>query len=80
MYEKYAFIATGIVAYSDAGPESGNVPPILMEVAVTPASVDAVVAVDAVIPSDATSASAMSMTLRMNLSLGEVKLALTGRP
>jgi hypothetical protein len=40
-----------------------------MEVGVTPASVDAVVAVDAVIPSDATSASAMSMTLRMYLSL-----------
>jgi hypothetical protein len=55
-----------MVAYSDAGPESGKVPPILMEVAVTPASVDAVVAVDAVIPSDATSASTMSMTLRMD--------------
>ena len=40
MYEKYAFIATGIVAYSDAGPESGNVPPILTDVAVTPVSVD----------------------------------------
>jgi hypothetical protein len=69
MYEKYAFIATGIVAYSEAGPESGNVPPIFTEVAVMPASVVAVVAVDAVMPSDATSATAMSMTLRIDHSL-----------
>jgi hypothetical protein len=69
MYEKYAFIAAGIVAYSEAGPESGNVPPILMFLAVTPVSVGAVVAVDAVIPSAATSATAISMTLRIDHSL-----------
>jgi hypothetical protein len=65
-YEKYAFIAAGIVAYSDAGPESGKVPPILIDVAVTPVSVVAVDAVDAVIPSDATSASTMTMILRID--------------
>ena len=31
MYEKYAFIACGIGAYDDAGPVSGNVPPILID-------------------------------------------------
>jgi len=66
MYEKYAFIATGIVAYNDAGPESGNVPPILTFLAVTPVSVGAVVAADAVIPSAVTTRRARIMILRMN--------------
>ncbi len=38
MYEKYAFIACGIGAYDDAGPVSGNVPPILIDFAVMPGS------------------------------------------
>ena len=62
MYEKYAFIATGIVAYSDAGPVSGNVPPILMVVGVTPVSADAV---DAVAPMAATRTRATSMSFRI---------------
>jgi hypothetical protein len=36
MYEKYTAIPFGIGAYSDAGPVSGNVPPMLMIVLVTP--------------------------------------------
>ena len=39
MYEKYALIPTGIDTYEDAGPESGNVPPIVTVFAVMPVSV-----------------------------------------
>ena len=39
---KYAFMATGIAPYAAAGcPESGNVPPIVMAVAVTPGTCSA---------------------------------------
>ena len=38
MYEKYAFIDCGIGAYDDAGPVSGKVPPILIELDVMPGS------------------------------------------
>src|SRR5919202_6234309 len=36
MYLKYASMPRGIGAYSDAGPLSGNVPPIVIDVLVTP--------------------------------------------
>ena len=51
MYEKYAFIAAGIVAYRDAAPVSGNVPPIVIVRAVIPVSDEADVALDAETPS-----------------------------
>jgi hypothetical protein len=36
MYAKYAFMPSGIGAYVAAGPVSGNVPPIVMDLDVTP--------------------------------------------
>src|SRR5215211_4176771 len=71
MYAKYAFIAAGIVAYTDARPVSGNVPPMLMVRAVMPASVDADVALDAATPSDTTSATAKSTAFLMLTPSGE---------
>src|SRR5687768_342672 len=62
MYAKYAFIDAGIGAYRDAGPVSGNVPPILIVRAVIPVSDEADVALDAVTPSSTTSAAAKSTT------------------
>jgi hypothetical protein len=35
-HAKYAFIPTGMGAYTAAGPVSGNVPPIVIDFAVTP--------------------------------------------
>ena len=38
MYEMYALNPTGMMPYADAGPESGNVAPIVTVFAVTPVS------------------------------------------
>ena len=65
MYEKYAFIAVGMIAYGDAGPVSGKLPPIVIVRAVIPVSDEADVALDAVTPSATTSAAAKSTTFRM---------------
>ena len=65
MYEKYAFIAVEIVAYGDAGPVSGWVPPIVIVLAVMPSTAGAEVALAAMTPSAATSAALVSTTLFM---------------
>ena len=71
MYEKYAFIAAGIVAYRDAAPVSGNVPPIVIVRAVIPVSDEADVALDAVTPSATTSAAAKSTTFLIRTPSGD---------
>ena len=72
MYEKYAFIAPGMIPYGDAGPVSGNVPPIVIVRLVMPVSDAADVALDAVTPSAATSAAAKSTTFFIPGSSWEV--------
>jgi hypothetical protein len=74
MYEKYAFIEGGITAYSDAGPVSGNVPPIVMVRLVIPVSDAAEVAPDAVTPIVTTSAAAKSRTFFIELPPWECRL------
>lgn len=69
MYEKYALIAAGIGAYSDAGPVSGKVPPMVTVRALTPVSVAADVALDAPMPSATTSAAAKSTTFLIGAPL-----------
>src|ERR1044072_8772652 len=79
MCEKYAFIACGIGAYDDAGPVSGKVPPILIELAVMPGSAAArsdLAKADGMARSSApTSANPASETLRMKTPLDRRKEA-----
>ena len=75
MYEKYAFIDGGITAYSDAGPVSGNVPPITIVRLVIPVSDAEEIALDAVMLSVRTSAAAKSRTFFIEApSLGGVSV------
>ena len=77
MYEKYAFIDCGIGAYDDAGPVSGKVPPILIELDVMPGSAAArsdLAKADGMARSSApTSASPASETLRIKTPLDRRK-------
>src|SRR6186713_1567836 len=72
MYEKYAFIARGMIPYGDTGPVSGNVPPITIVRLVIPVSDAADVALDAVTPSVTTSAAAKSTTFFIRVPSWEV--------
>ena len=79
MYEKYAFIAAGIGAYTEARPVSGNVPPIVIVRAVIPSSLAADVALDAPTPSATTSrAAAKSTTFLIRTPFGDG--AMRGEP
>src|SRR5438270_11148954 len=67
-YAKYAPSAAGIVLYSDATPVSGNVPPILIVVDVTPGS--ARCAPDAAVAAtDTTNATAATATRLLSFAL-----------
>ena len=68
MYAKYAFIAGAIGAYADAGPVSGNVPPMTIVLLVMPVSLAPPSAPGTVSTSAASPATAAMMSLRTNSS------------
>ena len=67
----YGVIEAGIGAYRDAGPVSGNVPPITIVRAVIPVSDEADVAPEAVTPSTTMSAAAKSTTFLIRTPSGD---------